>query len=131
MQCSGSVSYKIAFKKLKKRIANEEIVLVKTDTSGKILVMEKEKYLSMGIKDNKTDKILSRAEVKKIEKRLNDHSRMICKILIAGESHGHMDRILNSKIVNSEATAPMYYSFKDHKEGEIGGQWYQVAHLIR
>ena len=64
------------------------------------------------------DRPLSRVEVKRIEKRLNDHSRMICKILNAGESHGHMERILNSKIVNSEATAPKYYMFKDHKEGE-------------
>ena len=30
-----------------------------------------------------------------------------------------MERILNSKVVNSENTAPKYYLFKDHKEGEI------------
>ena len=64
------------------------------------------------------DRTLTRSEVKKIEKKLNDHTRMICKILNAGERHGHLERILNSKIVNSEATAPKYYLFKDHKEGE-------------
>ena len=36
----------------------------------------------------------------------------------AGESHGHMKRITDSKITNSETVAPMYYLFKDHKEAE-------------
>ena len=80
-------------KKLKKRIANGEIVLVKTDKSGKMAVIEKEKYLSIGNKGNKIDKPLTRKEVKRIEKKLNDHTRMICKLLNSGESHGHMDRI--------------------------------------
>ena len=74
---------KRGLKKLKKRIANDEIVLVKTDKSGKMSIMEKDKYLSMGLKGNSMDKPLSRSEVKKIEKRLNNHSRMICKILNA------------------------------------------------
>ena len=43
---------------------------------------------------------------------------MICKIVNSGESHGHMDRILSSKIVNSENSAPKYFLFKDHKKTE-------------
>jgi len=40
---------------------------------------------------------------------------MWTKILNAGESHGHYERIKNSKLVNSEATASKYYMYKDHK----------------
>ena len=79
-------------------------------------IMEKEKYLSIGIKGNSMDRPLSRVEVKKIEKRLNDHSRMICKILNAGEDHGHHSRITNSKLMNSEVTASKYFMHKDHKK---------------
>ena len=43
---------------------------------------------------------------------------MICKIVNAGESHGHMERILSSKIVNSESSAPKYFLYKDHKKEE-------------
>ena len=48
----------------------------------------------------------------------NDHTRMICKVVNAGEYHGHMDRILSSKIVNYESSAPKYYLYKDHKKIE-------------
>ena len=43
---------------------------------------------------------------------------MICKVINSGEYHGHMDKILSSKIVNSESTAPKYYLYKYHKKVE-------------
>ena len=72
----------------------------------------------MGKNSNGADREVNREEVKRVEKSINDHTRMICKLVNAGEYHGHMDRILSSKIVNSEATAPKYYLFKDHKKTE-------------
>ena len=104
--------------KLRKRIEKDEIVIIKTDKSGKLGVISKERYLKTGIKGNGADKEVNRDELKKIEKNLNDHTRMICKVVNAGEYNGHIDRILSSKIVNSESTAPKYYLFKDHKKSE-------------
>ena len=43
---------------------------------------------------------------------------MLTKALNIGEAHGHTKRIIDSKVVNSETVAPMYYLFKDHKEKE-------------
>ena len=43
---------------------------------------------------------------------------MLLKVVNAGEAHGHLERISNSKITNSETEAPKYYLFKDHKEKE-------------
>ena len=34
----------------------------------------------------------------------------------SGDSHGHRDRIIDSKIVSSEQLASMYLMYKDHKE---------------
>ena len=104
--------------KLRKRIQKGEIVVVKTDKSGKLAVMEKEKYRIMGLKGCLEDRKIDRQELLKIEKKLNDHTRMLLKVFNAGESHNHLTRITNSKIVNSENTASKYYLFKDHKEKE-------------
>ena len=104
--------------KLKKRISKGDIVLVQTEKSGKITIMDKEKYVAMGKKESRGDKIIGRPELLKIEKDINDHMRMLCKVANAGESHGHLERIINSKITNSETCAPKYYIFKDHKEKE-------------
>ena len=40
---------------------------------------------------------------------------MLIKALNAGEAHGHLKRISDSKITNSETIAPKYFLFKDHK----------------
>ena len=86
--------------------------------------MEKEKYLQMGIKKIVKDKKVDRQEIKKIEERINAHTRMILKILNAGETHGHHKRITDSKIVDSETSAQMYFMFKDHKKE---GGWRPVV----
>jgi len=58
------------------------------------------------------------SDLRKVEKNINDHTRMILKVVNAGESHGHLHRIMTSKITSSEMEAPKYYLFKDHKEKE-------------
>ena len=103
---------------LRKRISRGEIVVLKSDKSGQILAMKKEEYLEMGRSSNSKDRKVVRQEIKDIEKRINDHTRMLCKVFNAGENHDHLERIINSKVVNSEATAPKYFLFKDHKKEE-------------
>jgi len=109
---------KAGLNKLRKRIKSGEIIVIKTDKSGKLGVVDRQKYLEMGRRDSAMDRIVERHELKQIEKRLNDHTRMILKIVNAGEAHGHLDRINNSKITNSETAAPKYFLYKDHKKVE-------------
>ena len=104
---------KRGLKKLKSRIENKELVCLKTDKSGKLTLMKREEYSKIG-KDC-VDREIGREEIKSIERRVNEHTRIWAKILNAGEDHGHHSRITNSKIVNSEVTANKYYMFKDHK----------------
>ena len=110
--------------KLRKRIKDEEIVILRTDKSGKLTAMKKEEYLKMGRSKIEKDKKMTRKEIKDNEERINAHTRMILKIVNAGESHGHLKRITNSKITHSETSAPMYYMYKDHKKG---GGWRPVV----
>ena len=105
-------------KKLKKRISEGELLVIKTDKSGKLGVINREKYLEMGLKDSSRDREINRKELRQVEKRLNDHTLMILKVVNAGESHGHLDRITKSKLTVSETEALKYFLFKDHKKGE-------------
>ena len=77
-----------------KRIRDNEIVILKTDKSGKLAAMLKKDYLEMGMKKTEKDMEMNRDEIKKNEKSINAHARMILKILNAGEEHGHLKRIL-------------------------------------
>ena len=105
---------KRGLKRLKSRIENKEIVCIKTDKSGKLTLMKRDEYAKLG--KSCPDKEINREELRIIERRINEHTRMWTKILNAGESHGHHDRITNSKVMNSEATASKYFMYKDHKK---------------
>ena len=109
---------KKGLRKLRKRIQKDEIVILKSDKSGRLIAMRKEEYLRMGLRQNGQDKKLTRKEILKIEESINDHTRMLSKAMNIGESHDHLPRVLASKIVNSENTAPKYYLYKDHKKVE-------------
>ena len=58
-------------RKLQKRIANHEIIILKTDKSGKLTVIDRDEYLKMGILKCKEDREVYREEHKAIEKRIN------------------------------------------------------------
>ena len=86
--------------------------------------MKKDEYLSLGEKLNSKDKEIDRKEMRRIERRINEHTKLWCKILNAGEQHGHFKRIVNSKVTNSEQAASKYLMYKDHK---IGGGYRPVV----
>ena len=52
-------------------------------------MVSKERYLQMGLRDSAKDKKIGRDELRSIEKKLNDHTRMLLKVVNAGEAHGH------------------------------------------
>jgi len=105
---------KRGLRSLKKRIENKELIYVKTDKSGKLTLMNRNEYAKLG--DGSPDKEIKREEVRKIERKINEHTRMWTKILNAGEYHGHHSRITASKMMNSEVSASKFYMFKDHKK---------------
>ena len=94
-------------RKLRKKKQKGEIVIWKSDKSGRLVAIKKN-YLMMGTKQNGKDSQISRKELLKIEETLNDRIRMLSKAMNIGENHSHLSRILASKITNSEYTAPKY-----------------------
>ena len=110
--------------KLRKRIAEKAIVVLKTDKSGKLTVIERDKYEKLGKDKNKTDEIIDRRKLRQIESRINAQTKFWTKILNSGKDHGHQDRILQSKQSESQNCAPKYFMYKDHK---VEGGWRPVV----
>ena len=75
--------------KLKRRVKKGEIV-PKTNKSYKLVIMEKSKYLQMELLDESAVKKIDRREVKRVQNRTNNHTRILMKILNTGESHIHL-----------------------------------------
>ena len=55
-------------KSIKKRIQEEDIIILKTDKSGKLCVASVEEYIRMGKEHAGKDKLVSRKEIAEIEK---------------------------------------------------------------
>ena len=102
-------------KSLRQRIEKEEILVIKTDKSSKLAVIETSKYLEMERENRGKDKKISREEMKSREKTLNEHTEMWVRMTRAGENHGHESRVRKSRTSNSKNTASLYYMYKDHK----------------
>ena len=101
---------------LLKKIQKKEVLVLKTDKSGKFYIVSQEEYRKMGAVHTSKDKLISMKEVEEIEKQLNGHSTFWCKMWRSGDTHGHKDRIIDSKVCRSCKVASMYVLVKDHKK---------------
>ena len=97
------------------RISKGEILIMKTDKSGKMSVTTRDKYLEMGREHVGEDDEVGRVKIVETDKILNDHSSAWCTIWRTGRDHEHQDRVLQSKLSRSENRANLYLTHKDHK----------------
>ena len=104
-------------KSLKKRIENEEILVMKTDKSSKFVVTTPEDYKEMGKEHIEKDEEIDMGKVKELEKEVNQHTIAWSLIWSTGENHGHMDRVVKSKVTRSGNQANLSLLYKDHKAG--------------
>ena len=104
-------------KSILKRIRAGELLVIKTDKSGRFCIVTVEDYLHMGKVHTDKDVMIGRVKVIEIEKTLNGHAISWVKIFNSGQDHGHGDRIMSSKVTRSENKADLYVLFKDHKPG--------------
>ena len=70
-------------RKLKQRIKDNELVILKTDKSGKLIAMKREDYEKLGKDKCRQDKKIKREEIRRIERRINEQTKMWCKMLNA------------------------------------------------
>ena len=69
---------------LKKRVKEGEIVILKTDKSGKMCVCSREKYQEMGNVHTAGDDVIFEQEAEAIQSNLNAHCTMLCKMFKVG-----------------------------------------------
>ena len=104
-------------KSLLKRIKNEEIMVVKTDKSGKFIVTTPEKYIEMGKEHTDKDIEVGWEQVRSMERVVNQHTIAWELMWRTGEDHSHQDRVIRSKATRSGNQANLSLLYKDHKSG--------------
>ena len=108
-------SQKAGLKSLKKRIQEGELVILKTDKSGKLCVATVENILRWAW-NMLRDKLISRKKIEEMEKEINGHSTAWVKMHGNGTNNGHTDRVIDSKTTRSKNLSTMYIVYKDHKK---------------
>ena len=109
---------KVGLKSLQKRIKSEEIIVLKTDKSGRFIVTTPEKYVEMGREHTKKDTEIEWNKVKEMERRVQQHTGAWEQIWRSGEDHNHQDRIIRSRATRSGHQANLTLLYKDHKTGD-------------
>ena len=105
-----------ALKNLMKRVAKRDLIIMKTDKSGRFVVASEEEYKKLGEVHTRKDRKIDRQELIEIERQLNGHSTAWAKMWNSGVNHGHKGRIISSKKTTSNNTSDMYLLSKDHKK---------------
>ena len=107
----------LGLKSLLKRINNEEIMVVKTDKSGRFIVTTPDNYVEMGKEHTDKDEEIDWYKLKELEKNVAEHSTAWELIWRTGEDHNHQDRVLRSRNTRSGNNANLSLLYKDHKAG--------------
>lgn len=107
-------------KKIRKRIADNEIVVYTSDKSGKFTVDTKENYIR-AMSPHTADMVpMTEGGVKKIESESNALAKIWVEMVGLGAGTGKSERI-NGNVSNKMTTAaPLYGLRKDHKVVEEG-----------
>ena len=71
-----------------------------SDKSGEMRLISMEEYLRLGIERTRNDKEINLKDLEKIKNKINDTIRYWVRILNAGASSGHTQRILRYKLSN-------------------------------
>ena len=78
---------KKGLKRIQKRIKDGDLIVMKTDKSGKLSVTTREKYLEMGDEHVKGDEEIGRDKLREIDKTMSDHATAWVGIWGTGQNH--------------------------------------------
>ena len=106
---------KRGLKKLKKRVAEGELVCVTTDKSGRLAIMPLELYEAAGEVHCSQDREVTMEFAEETARQLRGHTSAWLKNLNIGENHNHQDRHRKTFISHTLNIAEMYLLYKDHK----------------
>ena len=101
---------------LKAREKAGELVIVSTDKSGKLAVMEKNLYKQCMEPHIQGDTVHTREEVALVEKQLNGAASQLLRAFKFGENWGHEARVISAFLVENNEIPSLNQLVKDHKE---------------
>ena len=98
------------------REKNGELVIVSTDKSGKLAVMETDLYKQCMVSHIEGDTVHTREDVTKVERQFNGAATQILRVFRFGEDWKHEDRMKSACQVENNEIPSLNQSVKDHKE---------------
>ena len=102
-------------KELESLIKNKDVIVTKTDKSGRQCVLTEDEYVQMGEQHVSGDVVKNRDEMEKIEDNLNCHALQFCRLLGLCDGN-NCARRLKSALLNQNTLPPsLYFTVKDHK----------------
>ena len=102
-------------KSLEKRRDNNEIVLFRTDKSGKISIDTPDNYKESAKPHTMNDDVVSNDVFNSIEKEVNAHSIFWLKMLNVAKDSGDFNRYKSSMLTHNSEYSTQYMYRKDHK----------------
>ena len=102
-------------KSLLRRTREGEIVVLSTDKSGKLAVMDRDSYEQAGLSHVGLDREVGWEELKVAQREINGHVSMLIKVLKIGKNWDHTTRVRETMIGESMEACPVHLLFKDHK----------------
>ena len=99
---------------LKKRIKDNDIMVIPTDKSGRFSVMNHEQYLEAGKVHTDKDLLIAWDDVRYLKNQVNSHMWWLAKIW-SYSKHTDPDRMLNNLTVSGLDLPEMSLLTKDHK----------------
>ena len=88
-------------KKLKKRVKEGELVVVKSHKSGKFAIMSMEEYKRAREVHTVNDTEVTVEFLIKNQRKINEHLSILLKTFMVGCNHSHYERIINLKLTQS------------------------------
>ena len=106
-------------KSLKKRVADNEIIICSTDKSGRFCVLTREQYLEAGRVHVEKDRKISIEDQGEIERAVNGHMRWWNSIWNLGSNWSQEARCLSNLLNHGLGACPMTLLVKDHKTWSV------------
>ena len=102
-------------KEIESLIKNKDVIVTKTDKSGRQCVLTEDEYVQMGEQYVSGDVVKNRDEMEKNEDDLNCHTLQFCRLLGLCDGN-NCARRLKSALLNQNTLPPsLYFTVKDHK----------------
>ena len=94
-------------KSLKEKGKADKITILPTDKTNKMSVMTPDLYVVSMKEHHENDNVISKKELNKIQRNLNEHSKSTVKVFNVGKGYGQYKRALGNSTVHEDGQVPV------------------------